>query len=83
MAILGDQREVVIAGQPIPGQKGPACIAAIGLDQPHQLKGPWVRQRTTTMTSITVLPEQAHFAIGDYARLCTYYAVWASTRCNR
>lgn len=67
MAIAGEQRDVVIAGQPIGGQKVPACIAAISLDQPHQLKGPWLRQRTTVMTSIIVLPTEMQFAVGGSA----------------
>lgn len=67
MAFLGDQapgeRVVIIGGQPIANQ-GSACIAAIGLDHPHDLKGPWLRQSTLSMSSVIVLPGQQQFATG-------------------
>lgn len=70
MAFLGDQapgeRVVIIAGQPIAANKGSACIAAIGLDSPHDLKGPWLRQSSISMSSVVVLPGQQQFATGGY-----------------
>lgn len=65
MAYLADQRLIVIAGQPLAANKGPACIAAIGLVSPHELKGPWIRPTTTSMSSIVVLPGQQQFAVGE------------------
>ena len=59
-----------MAGQPIAANKGPACIAAVALDSPHELKGPWFRQSTTNMSSITVLPGQQQFATGGFRSPC-------------
>lgn len=65
LAVLPEQRDVIIVGQPL--TKGsPACIAAIGLDEPHPLKGPWSRPRTTTASCIAVLPGGRQFAVGRY-----------------
>ena len=63
LAVLPEQRDVIIVGQPL--TKGsPACIAAIGLDEPHPLKGPWSRPRTTTASCIAILPGGRQFAVG-------------------
>jgi len=65
LAVLPEQRDVIIVGQPL--TKGsPACIAAIGLDEPHPLKGPWSRPRTTTASCIAMLPGGRQFAVGRY-----------------
>lgn len=64
LAVLPEQRDVIIVGQPL--TKGsPACIAAIGLDEPHPLKGPWSRPRTTTASCIAILPGGRQFAVGE------------------
>ncbi len=75
MAVLPEQRDVILIGQPT-GKGTPACIAAIGLDAPHQLKGPWVRPRTTTVSCLAVLSGQQQFAVGELAfalLLCHVY----------
>lgn len=79
MAFLGDQapgeRLVIIAGQPMTGNKGSACIAAIGLDSPYDLKGPWIRQSTTGISSVVVLPGHQQFATGGSSCYLTCDAI--------
>ncbi|DBA70459.1 TPA: hypothetical protein ACH3X2_011865 [Trebouxia sp. C0005] len=64
LAVLPEQRDVIIVGQPL-AKGSPACIAAIGLDEPHPLKGPWSRPRTTTASCIAILPGGRQFAVGE------------------
>ena len=70
MTFLGDEapggRVVIIAGQPIAANKGSACIAAIGLDSPHDLKGPWLRHSSISVSSVIALPGQQQFATGGF-----------------
>lgn len=73
MAVLPEQRDVILIGQP-QSKGSPACIAAIGLDEPHALKGPWIRPRTVTASCVAVLPGQHQFAVGGCVKISSMHA---------
>ena len=65
LAARPEYRDVILIAQPIPNSKSSnVSIAAIGLDAPHTLKGPYNRSRTAVVTALAVLPGHELFAVG-------------------
>lgn len=84
MAVLPEQREVILVGQPNGNKAGTvACIAAIGLDAPYQMKGPWPRPRTTMISCVIALPGHQQFATGGSCYPFPLPAVLQQHECQR
>ena len=66
MAIRPEQRDVILIAHPASNSKATTvCIAAVGLDPSHELKGPFSRSRTGLMSCLAILPGQETFAVGE------------------